>query len=125
MAINRRTPETNAHLSVDTPNLTLPGGQTASFHLLLSGSIPLPPGTYEGFVTVQGGAFTLQIPYFYVVATGVPYNIIPLAGNGDDGIAGQQPAFGYIVVQLIDQYGVPVSNYPVQYKSAAGRRQVV
>jgi minor extracellular serine protease Vpr len=123
-AINRRTPETNAHLSLDTPSLTLAPGQSGSFHLLLSGTVP-SAGIYEGFVTVQGGASTLQIPYLYVVGTGVPYNIIPLAGDGDDGIAGQTPAFGYVVMQLIDQYGVPVPNYPVTYSVLQGGGKLV
>ena len=124
IAINRRTPETNAHLSVDTPNLTLAAGQTARFNLLLSGTIP-SAGIYEGFITVQGGASILQIPYLYVVGSGVPYNIIPVAGDGDDGIAGEQPAFGYVVVQLIDRYGVPVPNYPVQYSVLQGGGKLV
>jgi len=119
VAIVRRTPETNAHLSIDTPNLSLAPGQTGSFNVLLSGTFPTP-GAYEGFITVTGAATLLHIPFLYVVGSGTPYNIIALAGDGDDGIAGQQPAFGYIVVQLIDQYGVPVTNYPVYYSVLQG-----
>lgn len=119
IAIVRNTPETNAHLSIDTPNLTLAPGQAGGFNVLLSGSTPTP-GIYEGFLTVTGGASVLHIPFLYVVGDGVPYNIISLAGDGDDGIAGEQPAFGFIVAQLVDRYGVPVVNYPVYYSVLQG-----
>jgi len=119
VAIVRTTAETGAHLSIDTPNLSVAPGQTVSFNVLLSGTAPAP-GIYEGFVTVTSGATLLHIPFLYVTGDGIPYNIVPLAGDGDNGIAGEQPAFGFVVAQLVDRYGVPVPNYPVSYSVLQG-----
>ncbi len=119
ISINRRTPETNAHLSIDQPNVTVAAGQSAAFNLLLSGALPAP-GIYEGFVAVQGGASTLQIPYLYVVGDGVPNNIVALAGDGDDGTVGKATAEGAIILQLTDRYGVPVPNVPVRFSVVSG-----
>ena len=119
IAINRRTAETTAHTSIDHPTITLPAGQTTTLNLSLTGTLPAP-GIYEGFVTIQGAAAALQIPYLYVVGDGVPWNIVPLVGNNDDGTVGQGTASGAIILQLTDQYGAPVANAPVTFTAIAG-----
>jgi len=67
-----------------TGSLTLASGVTQSINVTLSGPLPAP-GVYEGFVTVSGAANPINIPYLYVVGDGVPYNLLSIAGNGDDG----------------------------------------
>jgi minor extracellular serine protease Vpr len=120
VAINRRTTEVNAHTSINLPNLTLPPGQTStSLSLMLSGTPPAP-GIYEGFVTITGAPNPVNIPYVYLVGDGVPKNLISIAGDGDDGTVGQQSAGGYIILQIIDQYGLPVPNLPVTYSVTSG-----
>ena len=49
----------------------------------------------------------MNIPYLYIVGDGVPKNLISVAGDGDDSTVGQQSWGGYIILQVIDQYGAP------------------
>jgi uncharacterized protein (TIGR03437 family) len=123
VSITRRTPESNAHTSIDLPNVTIAPGQTSNIHLMLSGNIPTP-GVYEGFVNIQGAANPVNIPYLYVVGDGVVKNLLSLAGNGDDGTVGQQTAGGYVILQAIDQFGVPVPNLPVTFTVTSGGGQL-
>jgi minor extracellular serine protease Vpr len=119
LSIVRRTPESTARTSLDLPNVTLAAGQTSNVNLTISGAIPAP-GIYEGFVNIQGASNPLNVPYLYVVGDGIPNNLLSLAGNGDDGTAGQQTAGGYVILQAIDQYGVPVANLPVTFATTSG-----
>jgi len=124
VSINRRTTEVDAHTSIDLPNVTLPAGQSSNIHLTLSGTLP-PPGIYEGFVTITGAPNPINIPYLYLVGDGVPNNLISIAGDADDGTAGQQSASGYIILQVVDQYGVPIPNLPVTFSVTSGGGRLV
>jgi uncharacterized protein (TIGR03437 family) len=119
--VNHVTPENSATTAIapSQANITLAAGQSSTVNLTLSGSTP-NPGIYQGFVTVQGAATPFNIPYLYVVGDGVPYNIIPVTGNGDDGTTNQTIASGYISFKLVDQYGLPVANVPVTYAVSSG-----
>jgi minor extracellular serine protease Vpr len=123
VSITRRTPEVTAQTSINRPNLTIAPGQMDNISLMLSGTLPAP-GIYEGFVTITGAANPVNIPYLYIVGDGVPQNIISMAGNGDDGGVGQQSAGGYIILQVIDQYGVAVPGLPVKFSVASGGGQL-
>jgi uncharacterized protein (TIGR03437 family) len=120
IALNRRTPENNATTSINLPNLTLaPGASSTGLSLTLSGDLPAP-GIYEGFVTITGGPNPINIPYLYVVGDGVPANIISIAGNGDEGIVGQQSQGGFVIIEVIDRYGVPVTGQAVNFDVTSG-----
>ena len=124
VSINRRTTEVTAHTSINLPNLTLSPGQTsANLSLMLSGTLPAP-GIYEGYVTITGAPNPVNIPYLYLVGDGVPKNLISMAGNGDDGTIGQQSAGGYIILEIVDQYGVPVTGLPVAFSVTSGGGQL-
>jgi len=125
VAINRRTAETTARTSIDQPNLTLAPGQTSTngLNVMLSGTPPAP-GVYEGFVTITGAPNPVNIPYLYLVPDGVPNNIISVAGDADDGTVGMQSEGGYVVLQVIDQYGVPIPNQAVNFTVASGGGQL-
>jgi minor extracellular serine protease Vpr len=124
VSINRRTAEVAAHTSINLPNLTLTPGQTSTnLSLMLSGTVPAP-GVYEGFVTITGAPNPVNIPYLYVVGDGVPHNLISIAGSGDDGTVGQQSEGGYIILRIIDQYGVPINGKPVTFSVTAGGGQL-
>jgi minor extracellular serine protease Vpr len=123
VSINRRTTETTAHTSIDLPNVTVPAGQSGNIHLTLSGTLPAG-GIYEGFVTITGAANPINIPYLYLVGDGVPNNLISIAGDADDGTVGQQSAGGYVILQIIDQYGVPVTGLPVTFAVTSGGGQL-
>lgn len=105
--------------AVDKATLSLAAGQSGTVTLTLSGALPAP-GSYQGLLTVTGGATPVQIPYLYLVGSGKPWNLVPLLGNGDDGTAGQATSEGSIIVQLTDQYGVPVPNVPVTWSVVQG-----
>ena len=124
VAINRRTAETTAQTSINLPNLTLTPGQTSTnLSLTLSGTPPAP-GIYEGYLTITGAPNTISIPYLYLVPDGVPNNIISIAGDADDGTVGKQSEGGYVILQVIDQYGVPVSNQAVNFTVTTGGGQL-
>lgn len=123
-AINRRTTETTAHTSINLPNLTLTPGQTnTNLSLMLSGTPPAP-GIYEGFVTITGAPNPVNIPYLYLVPDGVPNNLISVAGDSCDGTVDEQSEGGFVVVQVIDQYGVPIANQAVNFAVTSGGGQL-
>jgi len=120
VVFNRRTPETTAHIAVDQPNLQIPAGGSASIILTVSGTVP-SPGIYEGFVQLQQNSGTLlSIPFAYVVASGVAATVVPVAGNGDIGIPGQQNSEGGLLGQVLDQFGAPVQGLPVTFSVSSG-----
>jgi minor extracellular serine protease Vpr len=120
VAINRRTAEVTAHTSINLPNLTLtPGQSSTNLSLMLSGTTPAP-GIYEGFITITGAPNPVNIPYLYLVGDGVPNNLISIAGDADDGTVGQQSEGGYVILQIVDQYGVPVTGLPVTFSVTSG-----
>jgi uncharacterized protein (TIGR03437 family) len=124
VAINRRTAETTAHTSINQPNLTLTAGQTSTnLSLMLSGTAPAP-GIYEGFVTITGAPNPINIPYLYLVPDGVPNNLISVAGDACDGTVDEQSEGGFVILQVIDQYGVPVPNKAVTFTVASGGGQL-
>ncbi len=114
--------------SSNSPSVTVAAGQTTTVTATLSGSVP-SPGRYEGVITVSGGPVPLTIPYMFVVGNNIPYDVIPLnavpPGNiAFDGPVGQQIpadyADGSLLIQVIDQYGAPVQNAPVQWTVTGG-----
>ncbi len=119
-----RTPEVAVHTSIDLPNVTLAPGQNTTINLSLTGTLPAP-GIYEGFVNILGAPNPVNIPYLYIVGDGVPKNLVSLGGNGDDGTIGQQTAGGFVILQVIDQYGAPVSNLPVTFSVTSGGGKLV
>ncbi len=54
----------------------------------------------------------------------MPKNIISVAGDADDGTVGKQSEGGYVILQLIDQYGVPIPNQAVNFTVATGGGQL-
>jgi len=119
VSINRRTAEVNAQTSIDLPNVSLSAGQSQTIHLMLSGTLPAP-GIYEGFVIIAGAANPVNVPYLYLVGDGVPNNLISIAGDADDGTAGDQSAGGYVILRIIDRYGVPITGLPVAFSATSG-----
>ena len=76
------------------------------------------PGSYEGFVNVmQGSRAVLRIPYVYYVPGSGPFNIIPLTGFDFTGIADQRLP-GRLTLKVIDRFGIPVPDLPVQFRPA-------
>lgn len=119
LTITRRDNDSNGRIGIDRPNLALAPGQTGAVTVMLSGSLP-SPGSYEGAINIAGGATPLHVPFLYLVGDGVPYGIIPLVGDGDDGTVNQDTAEGFVALKLIDRYGVPVSGAAVRFRASNG-----
>ena len=124
ISINRRTAENTAKVSLDLPNLTLAPGSTGTVNFSLTGSKP-SPGIYEGSLTLQGPASPLTIPFVYVVGDGVPYNIVAIGGDGDEGNINDYPSAGFIAMKITDRYGVPVTNTPVKFGVVSGGGKIL
>jgi uncharacterized protein (TIGR03437 family) len=115
VAVVAHAAATGATLAVDQTSLAIPAGGSTTLKVTLSGSVPAP-GAYDGQVTMQASGVSLHVPYLFLVGDGVPYNIIPNVGG--EGVAGQDTGYSY--VQVIDQYGVPVTGTPVTFQASQG-----
>jgi len=127
-------------------SVAIPANGTANVTASLSAS-PTVAGRFEGVITATGGPVPLAIPYMFVAGDGVPYDVIPLnatePGQGfsafDGGVGAQIPwyqactntnnncinDYGPIAVQVIDQYGVPISGVPVTWAATQGGGTIV
>lgn len=104
------------NVSVDHPSLTLAPGASATVSLNIAGFIP-NAGSYSGFVTIQGGASAVHVPYMFFISTPAVGNMLALSGPTDT-VAGQDA--GPIVVKLVDLNGVPIPGLNVTFIAPAG-----
>src|SRR5579872_3284382 len=102
-------------VGVNQQSLTLAGGAAATLNVMLSGTVPAA-GEYSGAVTLKGSNMSLQLPYMFLVGDGVPYSVTSLGGTSYEGAPGQDA--GSIWIQVVDQYGVPVTGTPVSFSIA-------
>jgi uncharacterized protein (TIGR03437 family) len=106
-------------LTLTPATLTLAPGAASQVSVALSGSQP-DAGSYQGFITINGGAVSLRVPYLYIRPDSIAFNVMPLYGSGFVDIPGAS-AFGeQIQIKVVDQYGAPVSNVPVVWGSTTG-----
>ena len=119
LAVVSTTVAGGTSLALDHSSLALAAGASGTFTLTLSGTLP-PAGLYSGTVTVQGASQTTRIPYMFLVGSGTIDNLIPLAGDGNDGTVNQVIPDGYVAFQLIDANGVPVTGAPVTFTADKG-----
>ncbi len=113
----------NAAVTVDQATLALAPSNSAPLNVRLSGTLPVP-GIYEGNINIVGAAVPLHVPYLFVVGDGVPYDAFALAGADVVGSVGQSVPDGLLAVRIVDQFGVPVPNLPVQFSVTVGNGQL-
>ena len=133
-------------VSVSPSTLNIPANSNTNVTVNLTGGSPAP-GRYEGVIQLSGGPVPLAVPYMYIAGytagNGVPYDVIPLnatqPGQGYVAFDGAQGAYlpwwyapcenlnnscvndyGPVAVQVVDQYGAPVANFPVTWGVTAG-----
>lgn len=113
------TAATGLTVAVDKTTLSLAAGANGTVSVSLSGSVPAA-GQYGGSVTVTGTGVSLHIPYIVMVGNGVVYDMVPVQfgqvqtyGGCFEGLVTQD--IGPVGIKLIDSYGVPVTNSPVQF----------
>lgn len=120
LAVTRRDNDPNTTMSLSPASLNLAAGQTATVNVQLAGTLPAP-GTYEGAITVQGGAVGLRVPFLYVVSDGIPFNAYALLGSGFLGYPNQRPIVGrFLALRLLDRFGVPLQGVPVTFRATLG-----
>lgn len=113
----------NASVSVSPSSLTLQPGTYQGVMVSLNGNRP-PAGTYEGSIQVtaqvagQTAGPILQVPYLYMVGSGIPTDIFPVINGSFIGAPGDTNWL--IGFKLIDQYGVPIVSQPVTFGVQAG-----
>lgn len=104
-----------AHVTTSQTTLFL-AGQT-QLTVQLQGGLS-NPGSYQGFLVLHAGSATLRVPYLYVIGDANPDNVLPLAGSSFDGAVNDQGFF--LILKIIDRYGVAVPSQPVQFNVASG-----
>lgn len=96
-------------------SITLAAGATGTISVAVTGKVPVA-GEYSGMVTLTGSGVTLRLPYMFLVGDG----LISLANvNILSSFAGGYPSQdgGPLIVQIVDQWGVPIANSPVTFQS--------
>lgn len=102
----------DSRINLGTGGLSLAPG--ASEQVSVSVAQLPPAGSFEGFVVIHGSAVDLRVPYLYLRGDGVPFNVIPLSGF--DFVANANELVpGNLLFKVVDRYGVPVPNVPVQF----------
>jgi uncharacterized protein (TIGR03437 family) len=149
MTVVQVVPSTGTNILVNGANsatVTVPADGTTNVNVTLSGAAPAFAGRFEGYITVTGGPVPLTIPYMFLAGDGIPYDIIPLNGTQPgqgyiafDGAVGAYDSwyttcdtgnnsclndYGPIAVQVIDQYGAPVTDYPVTWGVTVGNGSI-
>ena len=137
------SPGTNIFVNgANSATVTVPANGTSTVNVTLSGAAPTVAGRFEGYITATGGPVPLTIPYMFLAGDGIPYDIVPLNGTQPgqgyiafDGAVGAYSPwytpcdtgnntcindYGPIAVQVIDQYGAPVADYPIYWGVTVG-----
>jgi uncharacterized protein (TIGR03437 family) len=105
-----------------TPSsITLAAGATGTISVSVTGKVPAA-GEYSGGVTLTGSGVSLRLPYMYLVgdATVSLANALSNANVNpiQDFVAGYPGQDGgSLIVQVVDEWGVPVAGAPVTFSS--------
>ncbi len=103
-----------ARISITPTDFTLGAyAESQPVAVRLQGTPP-DPGRYEGVIVVEGAGTRFNIPFMYLVTDGIPYNIIPLRNFDFVGQADQRLSGG-LLFKVVDRFGLPVPNVPLEY----------
>ena len=115
------TSSTVSGIAVSPASLPLAARASGTLTVTLSGAIPAA-SEYSGIVSLQQGAtLTAAIPFMFLVGSSQPF-LVTNVGVGSGGFPGEGPPgtdVGPIIVQVVDQYGVPVVNSPVVFSGSS------
>jgi uncharacterized protein (TIGR03437 family) len=115
LAVSVRDADPNTTVNVSPSSLSLTAGASGNVTVSLAGSGPAP-GIYEGVVNVTGGAVPIRIPYLYLQGDGTPFSAAPILDRNFVTEAGSMVNLAF---QVLDRYGVPVSNIQTRFSPAA------
>ena len=117
----------SATVQLSSPSVTLNPGAAGTVSVTLTGSQPAA-GSYEGFIQVTGPGSALHVPYQFLVGSKVPFDMFPVGNAGFLGGVGDTYANDsglYLALRIVDQYGVPVVNTPLQFSVTKGGGSIV
>ncbi|MGE5646285.1 MAG: S8 family serine peptidase [Acidobacteriota bacterium] len=114
-ALSLQPARPDAHIELSATSVA--PHQTTDVTVSLRGAMP-PAGSYEGVITITGGAEPLRVPYLYIVGDNVPDNVIPVTNQDFDGTVNEQDHFSGL--RVIDRYGAPVLGAPVTWNAYGG-----
>ncbi len=101
--------------TVSSGTIQIAAGQSQALTVQLTAA-SLDPGTYQGFIQVQGGQSPVmaQIPYWYALASGVPAHITILntPSCGDTPSCGKALTRQTITLRVTDAQGLATSDAP-------------
>jgi minor extracellular serine protease Vpr len=121
LEIQQRDADARARLNLSATTLSLGPGESGTVSSGISGQFPAT-GNYEGVIVVTGGEVPLRIPYMYMIGSNVPFNIIPLTGDGFVREPNRQARLDFLAV---DQFGVPVVGRPVDFRVTSGGGRIL
>jgi uncharacterized protein (TIGR03437 family) len=116
LGVSRRDPDARGQLALSSSSVSLGAGQSAEITVRLQGSVPAA-GSYEGAITITGGAVPLRVPFLYLVSDNQPFNLLsiyPLPFVNDQG---RQQRIG---LKVTDRYGLPVANAATRFTPSDG-----
>ncbi len=119
-SVNLALETEGAALSLSRTALSVGPGESESVDAALSGPLPAP-GIYGGVVKFSGAETMPRVPYLYVAGDGIPHNLIAVRGDGFVRALGDSAE---VMVRVIDRFGVPVRDAPVQFAPGYGNGSV-
>jgi minor extracellular serine protease Vpr len=114
VSVTQNTPSSGTNVSPSPTSLSLAPGAAGIVTITVSGTIP-PAGEYSGFTTLTGGGVTLNVPYMYVVASGVAAQVSRLAPRPGYVNGPPNQDVGPAIIQVVDSNGAPVAGSPVAF----------
>ncbi|MCC6589707.1 MAG: S8 family serine peptidase [Bryobacterales bacterium] len=120
LAVTAGTTDRAARVTLSETAFTLTTGQSRDVTARLEGARPAP-GIYEGEITLTAGQLTLRVPYLYLMSDNVPQNAIALQNAN---FSGDVNGAAQLAFKVVDAFGVPVANVPVQFATIRGGGRV-
>lgn len=105
------------NVTVAPTTATVGAGQVATVTLRVEGALPAA-NWYEGAMVVEGGATALRVPYSYLLANNVPFNVFPLTSNGFTALANGR--VNRLNVKFVDKQGAPAAGVTVRFRAEVG-----
>lgn len=114
--IEQRAADSNARVTVAPMNFSIPPGGQTQLTVTLSGLRPRA-GRYDGNIVLTSNGVDHRVPYTYFVSDNVSWNMYAMPQSFD--AIPSYTQFG-VLIKLIDQFGVPVANVPVNATALNG-----
>jgi uncharacterized protein (TIGR03437 family) len=113
-SVNRLVADARTSVTITPSSATLQPGGSVSVQAKLAGSLPVA-AAYDGYIVATSGGSTYDIPYQYLVSTGITNNVFPIEGGS---FVGQVGDTGWgLAMRAVDSSGVPVQNASLLYTS--------